>query len=310
MPPLPPVKNPQSPKPSKPASLPTPTSRSASLSPWISLLGLWHLTSLDAPTAAVCWALGFAWAASVRLPLWIPVALGLGTWAIYIADRLLDAWRATTPLRERHYFHWRYRWIFLPVAVAAMTIAVRLVFADMAPSVRQRNAVLALAAAAYFVAVHSGHMSRLAGGPRRWWLRLSKEAMVGLLFTLVCAAPTLARTRAGTAQMLAPMAACFLLAWLNCWLIERWDARAAAGGWLAALLAASSLLAAILAVSRAAPRPAALLACVAASAALLAGLDRLAERKSVSLSALTLRAAADFVLLTPLFPLLLSLAWR
>uniref|UniRef100_E6PX28 Uncharacterized protein n=1 Tax=mine drainage metagenome TaxID=410659 RepID=E6PX28_9ZZZZ len=277
---------------------------------WSRLLGLWHLTSLDAPTAAVCWALGFAWAGGVALPLWIPVALGLGTWAIYIADRLLDAWRAITPLRERHYFHWRYRWLFIPVAVAAMTVAVKLVFADMAPAIRQRDAILALAAAAYFVAVHSGHVSRLSGGPRRWWLRLSKEAMVGLLFALVCAAPTLARARSNMASLLAPIAACFLLAWLNCWLIERWDARTTAGGWPAAALSVVVLGAALVVAFLGQPRPAALLGCVAASAMLLAWLDRIADRDASQLSALNLRAAADFVLLTPLLPLLLGHLWR
>lgn len=52
---------------------------------------LWHLSSLDAPTVAVVWSLGFGWAAGVRLPFWVPVLIALGTWAVYIGDRLLDA---------------------------------------------------------------------------------------------------------------------------------------------------------------------------------------------------------------------------
>jgi hypothetical protein len=54
------------------------------------LLRLWHLMSLDAPTVAVIWSLSFAWAAGVHLPRWIPVLLALGTWAVYVGDRLLD----------------------------------------------------------------------------------------------------------------------------------------------------------------------------------------------------------------------------
>lgn len=55
------------------------------------LLRYWHLSSLDAPTVAVVWSLGFAWAAGVRLPVWIPILLALVAWAVYIGDRLLDA---------------------------------------------------------------------------------------------------------------------------------------------------------------------------------------------------------------------------
>jgi hypothetical protein len=44
------------------------------------LLRLWHLSSLDAPTVAAVWSLGFAKAAGVRLPEWGPVLLILVTW--------------------------------------------------------------------------------------------------------------------------------------------------------------------------------------------------------------------------------------
>jgi len=62
-------------------------------------LRLWHLASLDAPTVAVVWTLGFAWAASVRLPPWIPVLLALATWAVYVADRLSGC--AAVPAHRR-----------------------------------------------------------------------------------------------------------------------------------------------------------------------------------------------------------------
>jgi hypothetical protein len=39
----------------------------------------------------VAWSLNFAWAAGVNLPKWVPVLLALGTWAVYVGDRLLDA---------------------------------------------------------------------------------------------------------------------------------------------------------------------------------------------------------------------------
>src|ERR1035441_1521773 len=74
------------------------------------LLRLWHLGSLDAPTVAVTWSLAFAWAARVQLPAWVPILLALGTWAVYIGDRLLDARTAMRSgnlhrLRDRHFFY-------------------------------------------------------------------------------------------------------------------------------------------------------------------------------------------------------------
>ena len=64
-------------------------------------LALWHLASLDAPTVAVTWSLAFAWAAQVRLPGWIPLLLALACWAVYVADRLLDARAALLALAAK-----------------------------------------------------------------------------------------------------------------------------------------------------------------------------------------------------------------
>lgn len=75
-------------------------------------LRLWHLSSLDAPTVAAVWSLGFAKTAGVRLPAWAPVLLVFVTWFVYVSDRLLDARSALRArdihrLRQRHYFHWQ-----------------------------------------------------------------------------------------------------------------------------------------------------------------------------------------------------------
>ncbi|MGC2300913.1 MAG: hypothetical protein WA476_19055, partial [Acidobacteriaceae bacterium] len=51
----------------------------------------WHLLSLDAPTVAVLWAWSFARAADVHPSGSALAVLGIGTWLIYVADRLLDA---------------------------------------------------------------------------------------------------------------------------------------------------------------------------------------------------------------------------
>lgn len=263
-------------------------------------LRLWHLASLDAPTVAAVWSLGFAWAAGIHLPRWVPLLLALGTWAVYIGDRLLDARTgmrsgAFHMLRERHFFHWRHRRTLVPLAIAAACAAAAIIFTCMPPVIRERNSVLAAAALAYFSGVHSRRQL-----PQVFFL--TKEFLVGVLFTAGCAVPVLSRWRmaatAGSTQWLLPATIVFFaaLAWLNCHAIERWESGAASRiVALASLLGLAGVLIAVL-LAATQPRPAALLAAGAASALLLALLDRVRGR----LAPLALRAAADLVLLTPL----------
>jgi hypothetical protein len=262
-------------------------------------LALWHLASLDAPTVAVVWALGFAWVARVRLPPWGPVLLGLVAWSVYVGDRLLDA-RAglRSPelhqLRERHFFHWRHRYTMLPLAVAAGLAAGGIVLAFMPLKARTPNSLLAVAALAYFSGVHAG---------RRLPRLVTKEFLVGVIFTAGCALPAWLRLRGHGGEMwpLAALAVYFAaLAWLNCHAIGRWEAEMDRGGAagvqpLGAALALAGLLLAAWALNGH-PRMAAMLVAGAASAVLLALLDR----KRSYLTPLTLRALADLVLLTPL----------
>ncbi len=268
-------------------------------------LRLWHLASLDAPTVAVAWALAFAHAAGVRLPAWVPVLLALGTWTVYIGDRLLDAranLRAGTlhHLRERHDFHWRHRRLLIPLAVVTAAAAAAIIFVLMPAGLRERNSVLGVAALAYFSGVHSRREAPA-------WLAplLSKEFLVGVLFTAGCALPTFTRMRLSAPAsalwiMLSPVVFYAALAWLNCHAIERWESarntpHAARIFTTAGLLAfIGLLLASVFAPVQA--RAAALFAAGAASALLLALLDRMRIR----LTPLALRAAADLALLTPL----------
>lgn len=252
---------------------------------------LWHLASLDAPTVALVWSLAFAWIARVRLPAWVLVLQVLVVWAVYVGDRLLDArsglrrWKTEfcDNLRERHYFHWRHRRIFLPLAFIAVCAAAAIILRFMPMGVRARDSVLAAASLAYFTRVH-------AGGARRI---LSKEMLVGVLFTAGCALP--AWSRADWRLLAAPPVLFAVLAWLNCRAIEAWESD---GGGKIAVLAATVALAGVMlggAVAAYSARGAALLLAGAASALLLAVLDRMRDR----LTPVTIRAAADLVLLTP-----------
>jgi hypothetical protein len=276
-------------------------------------LGFWHLTSLDAPTVAVVWALGFAWAEGVRLPGWIPVLLALAAWAVYVFDRLLDVRGALRTgelggLRERHRFHHRHRRLLMPLAVAAAAAAAAIVFTLMAAAARDRNSVLAVAALAYFTRVHSNARTADSGGARLF----RKELLVGVLFTAACALPAFSRAAVMHGAQIGPFAAAAvffaLLAWLNCHAIERWESGLSEGEpgissigarsgvfALAFLLACAGVLAAAL-IFVVQPRAAVLLLAGAASALLLGLLDRARGR----MKPLTLRACADLVLLTPL----------
>jgi hypothetical protein len=263
-------------------------------------LRLWHLLSLDAPTVAAAWSLGFAKAAGVRLPAWVPVLLALVTWCVYISDRLLDAHSALRArqihrLRQRHHFHWQYRRIFFPVAVAAACISAWIVISFMPGGARERNALLALAGVTYFSSVHT-HVKFLA--------LLPKELIVAVMFTAGCVLPTIGRMGAVSAPFVVVIVFFAGLAWLNCHAIERWESvgetifglqiHLAAG-----LLALAGLLGAVI-LFAAHSSEAVLLGAGAASAILLALLDGIRGR----LTPLALRTAADLVLLTPLAVLL------
>ncbi len=278
------------------------------------LLRLAHLSSLDAPAVAVVWSLCFASAARIQLPAWVPLLLGLGTWSVYVADRLLDAHRALAAgyagdLRERHFFHWRHRRLLIPLAFLAGALAAAIIFSQMPPAFRARNAVLAVAALFYFSGVHlPDSLRRIPASNRLPAFRVpffqSKELLVGVLFTAGCAAPTFMRLQkisaASLVSLLFLIAYFACLAWLNCAAIDCWEAGRASHVVIRAipLACVGALAGLVCAVAHLQVVPA--LAAGAASALLLGVLDRTRHR----LTPLGLRCAADIVLLTPLLCLL------
>lgn len=282
------------------------------------LVRLWHLTSLDAPTVAVSWAFAFAWAARIHLPIWLPIVLALAAWSFYIADRLFDARRCfsvrlsglppdRSPLRPRHYFHWEHRRIFSAVAFAAALVAVGLVLHSMPLAARERNSVLAVAALVYFTSVHSPWRAAVP----KLRLKIPKELLVALIFTLACAVPTLGRLNGQYAslgrldrwQLLGPVPIFIALAWLNCHAIDTWESSTARRGRLRRLavgLAGAALLAAAIeGFLLHQPRVTALMASAAVSAGLLGLLDHM-DGGQRRFHPTTLRAAVDLALLAPL----------
>lgn len=293
----------------------------------------WHLLSLDAATVAVAWCWFFGFVFHVRyLPATLPT-LALGTWCVYVADRLLDGVRSTdtSTLRDRHWFYLRHRRAFLAAwAAAALPLAWLMLFrVDM--RVRADDIVLSLIGVAYFLLVHH----RSAPHSRPTWrqtlpdipIRLSKEVAVGFLFAIATAVPAWARLHHHRAGFLAAVFALGALCWLNCVAIQTWEDADASrevvhtilsgadgpvsklrpnsltkflGAHLTAFAASVGLLALFLGLSAfgAPARP--LFLSVAASAVLFLALIHIQRR----IRTLTLRIAADAALLTPLLFLL------
>lgn len=269
-------------------------------------LHFWHLASLDAPTVAVTWAWAFTWSAHVRFPLWAASALALIVWTIYIADRLLDA-RATFckrgnhALRDRHHFHWRHRHILVPLAALAATTAATLVFLQLPPHSIRPDSVVAAATLLWLTSVHMHRKQETSVAATS---ELRSAIIVGVLFTLGCALPV--SSQLGAAHSLAqflklpliPLLAYAALAALNLHAIAKWESHSRRRIQLpAAILALVTLTLALFAQPIfATSRQAILLTAASLSALSFLILDRNQEK----LSPLSLRAAADLILLSPL----------
>lgn len=273
----------------------------------------WHLLSLDAPTVAVLWAWSFERATGVRPSVSALAVLGLGTWLIYVADRLLDARSAESasgvrrPLRERHFFHARHRRMLLAAALPAVAALLWLI-SRMPAMDRRDDAVLFSIAMLYFGSVHL-----VAPRRRRWFAR---EIAVGVVFALATAVP--AWSQAPRTQMALLVLLFAGLCCLNTIGIEVWEQSGGDRRFPVPLAACVlGLGACALAVSPGVRDSAngTLLLCAGLSAMMLFSLDALHRRRSSQAAApddsaawlLLVRVAADAALLTPL---LLVVAWR
>jgi hypothetical protein len=292
--------------------------------PWV----WWHLLSLDAPTVAVvwCWFFGAVFGlhySSTTLP-----TLALGTWCVYVADRLLDGWRSTdiAALRDRHWFYLRHRKPFLIAwCIAAIPLAY-LIFFRAQPAVRTDDIILCMIGIAYFLFVHgsSAGKSPLFARASRW---ISKELAVGFLFAIATAVPAWARLHGERNILLAATLVFGAACWLNCVAIQTWEDDEAAHELVHTILSPASrvqrgfsshsvtqflgahrtafavtvgLLGILFAIRTMDGSAYPLFACVAVSAAIFLAL----ARNSYRFSALSLRIAADAALLTPLLFLL------
>ena len=255
---------------------------------------------------AVLWAWSLAHAVRVDASAATLVVLGIGTWLIYVADRLLDT-RAPgrrQDLRERHFFHARHARTFLIAAV--MACAPLLFLITRMPAVERREDAWIFGAVLLYSAVVHQRFVRI---------RFPRELAVGIVFACACAVP--AWSGAGDLRMqLVALAAVFAaLCFLNCCAIHAWEhPHAARGGARVSLLAAAVAAAAIaLIFTMHTVAGIRLGLSVVASALLLLALDRDHRRAlkkqspDAALSTFALRIRADAALLTPV---LLLFPWK
>jgi hypothetical protein len=261
----------------------------------------WHLFSLDAPTVAALWCWSFARVAHMDLPGLAPLLLAVGTWLVYVADRILDGLDPADRerLRERHYFYIQHRMAFLTAGAIVSPVFIWTVFTRMSPAARLEDAAVFAVAALYFLLVHVH--GRVA---ERW---LPKELAVGVLFAAATVVPAWARAAGGRRALVPAVAVFALLCWLNCVAIESWESPGSTGSahpttlWAARNLPglALAMIVLCLAMASANLHNGARICLFLASAVSGILLLWLARRRK-HLTAMEVRVAADAALLTPL----------
>jgi hypothetical protein len=264
----------------------------------------WFLPSwlgLDAPCVVLTWTWAASRAAEVALPVLPAVALFLVVWSIYLSDRLIDVARcrdwsqATGRLR----FGRDWRWLFI-ACLGVCLLGIAAVLAVGLPA--------AVIVRAGLVAIGVGLHFLLFVIPSLWQTKLpGKEFGVGLFFALGAAA-----CLGVTTAMLPLFVSIAAVVAFNCLVIAARDAASDRandpGGashwwptidrdlfWIGILLAIAAVVSAV------ATSQVAFFASVAAAFALLTVLHRVASR----LSGDSVRALADYALLTPMVVILL-----
>lgn len=252
---------------------------------------------------AALWSWFFARAMHLHLPLLAALLLGLATWLLYVADRILDGLDgARESLRERHYFHARHRVAFLITASLVSMLLVWCVCTRMRPEALRDDLWIAACLPGYVFFVHW----------RTSAPHFPKELAVGTIFAAATAVPAWSRLEGtGLARaQLAPAIFFFaLLCWVNCVGIDKWEAQGrgtlqptshASTRWASLHLRLIVTIIALFAVAAALLAPSRGLMAVYLAALLSSGLLLVLDARSVKLSPLHMRIAADAALLTPL----------
>lgn len=175
---------------------------------------LWaNILSLDAPLIAVTWQAFLAKCYAVPLRPAGRLALFLAVWAIYIADRLLDARHpATTVEAARHRFYRNHRRIATVLLAVSLAAALAIAAVWLRPAVLHNGLVPLAAVVVYLAALN-------LGGHRQ----VAKELVVAFVFTTGTFLVAWTNDPVSPLTLLAPAAAFFLLCLANLAAIEKWE---------------------------------------------------------------------------------------
>ena len=247
---------------------------------------------------AVLWAWSLARAAGAEASPATLAVLGIGTWLIYIADRLLDGRspERANELRERHFFHIRHTRTLL-IAAGAACVPLLLLIAVMPAIARREDAWIFAVVLVYSAAVHQRFIR----------IRFPRELAVGIVFACACAVPAWSGSGDLRGQLVALTAVFAALCFLNCTAIHAWEHPRDPGRWsrvslMAVCIAAAAVV--LIAVLHTLEGVRVGIS-IATSALLLLALDREHHRAGKKAipdampSAFTLRIFADAALLTP-----------
>ncbi len=169
---------------------------------------LWHLLSLDAPTVATVWTWFIAVAVHIPLPLTSMLAMFTAVWTLYAADRLLD----TEDLESRHRFHHKHRSAFL-AGIAAASFILALLLPRIPPESIHLYLILGGFVFGYFIVIHATRNEH----------RLPKEIAVGICFAAAIFIPTVSRRPDLRLRLMPPAILFAALCSLNCLFIYAWE---------------------------------------------------------------------------------------
>lgn len=224
----------------------------------------------------------------------------IAVWTLYVADRLLDSRLLSVhpfdagALEARHYFHHRQRNAFI-CGVFLASVILALLLPHLTPGAIHLYLILSGLVFVYFVLIHATESAH----------RLPKEFAVGICFAAATFIPTIARQPDLRLRLLPPALLFASLCSLNCLFIFAWEHNSEQTNahpiTHAALQYLPQLTAVITAIGLGlcfldhnAPWR------IAAASSLSLILLQLLHLYRRRIPAITLRAAADLVLITPL----------
>ena len=176
---------------------------------------LWpNVLNLDAPLVAVTWQEAFAWEADVTLSWQQRALLFLSVWAVYFADRWLDARSATDQQAARHRLHGLNRGLTVTLGSIGALGAVALACTILNTRAWIIAGVMMIITSLYLVWTHLLKKHPLA--PKELWVGLIFAAGCSLQVESMVAVPQVPGLIVGAILFAA-------VAYLNCAFITVWE---------------------------------------------------------------------------------------